>query len=212
MPHGTQRPPENHGSYSSQRLTLEWAIALVQFYRPLGFFAKAGAQSDAELAEELLGEQGHVGHPQSPEQTLDPPVIANDKDRVWWQDAEADVFEGNNAYVEAFAEWGLISRGTFDPKNVDEQWLDGEEDDPMSVSFDFGGKRHRLQGTNYGDYYDLGFLGKINRLIAPTGIQYCSWNTGDQTAFVVCLKEAERVALGSYRNFLFNPILPDDEA
>jgi hypothetical protein len=192
---------------------LEWLVKFFDYYRGLGFFLAAGERTSQDLARETWQETTEVNvktrevMPKSEEWVL----LARDKSRVWWQDAEADVFEGNDQYVAAFDEWASISRGAFAPTNVVEDWQGGEMEDPMFVSFEMNGKVYRVQGTNYGDYFDLNILGGINQNLDPKGAKFASHSTGDQTGFIVCLTPSERDQILRERGLRFEFLRSEED-
>jgi len=106
--------------------------------------------------------------------------------------------------VAAFGEWARISRGAFSPSNVREEWQGEDEDDPVIISFEMGGRTHRVEGKNLGDYFDLEILAQLDELIRPSGIQFAAHDTGDQTAYFVCLTDEERKAILKGRGVKFD--------
>lgn len=109
---------------------------------------------------------------------------------------ESDVFRGDDAYVRILNEWAAISRGTFRPERITEQWHGYEG--PVEVSFQLGG-REITWSTDMVEWIDDGLLDTINRLIVPTGVQFSHFFTGDQSSFVVALTRGEREAIARER-------------
>src|SRR5262245_35178836 len=83
--------------------------------------------------------------------------------RVWWEDIEADVCEGNNVYQRVLLEWARISRGCFSPTNIEERWDSDER--PITVTFRTRGQTVTLNPECVDDWLDLAVLVPINALV-----------------------------------------------
>ena len=167
------------------------AVAL----REIGLFSDRAALSDATLGSEVergVAErwEGAIG-PDDP--LIELAVAEQDANRVWWQDLEADVLDGNDVYEWTLGGWSAISAGTFMPENVVESWA--SETGPVTVAFELAGEPHVLTPAYLEDWIDPTILTSINALIAPAGRQFALFQAFDQTAFVMALTDTERTAL-----------------
>lgn len=163
--------------------------------RAIGLFADRSDLDDQALATEVeSGIEDVWGDSIEPDDPLlDLMVAAEDRDRVWWQDLEADVADGNEVYVETLDGWAAISEGAFDATAITENWE--SRDGPVTISFALGGEPRELNPAYLEDWIDPGILGSINDLIAPSGRRFELYKSFDQTAFVMALTEVERQAL-----------------
>jgi hypothetical protein len=163
--------------------------------RSIGLFAEQPDLDDAAVAAEV--EAGIVdiwGDSLKPDDPLlDLIVAAEDPERVWWQDLEADVADGNDVYVETLQGWAAISQGAFEPTGITEDWASGEG--PVSIAFSLGGEPREITPAYLEDWIDPGILTPINELIAPSGRRFELYQAFDQTAFVMALTDVERQGL-----------------
>ena len=170
-------------------------VESVRFLRGIGFLA-GDPRDDAALAAHLEAEQQELfGETlDGPTPQMDRLVAAEDGTRLWWRDTEADVLEGNDAYVDAIREWAAISRGAFSPEAVMEMW-DGP-DGPVRVELLLPGEPDPvpavLRPRVIDDWYDLGILAQINDLLDPAGPRFAVVEPFDQTAVVLAVTAAER--------------------
>jgi hypothetical protein len=163
--------------------------------RAIGFFADRSGLDDAALAADveagIADVWGDTLEPDDP--LLDLIVAAEDQQRVWWQDLEADVTDGNDVYVRTLQEWAAISQDAFQPSGITENWASGEG--PVSITLSLGGEPHEIAAAYLEDWIDPGILAPINKLIAASGRRFELYKSFDQTAFVMALTDLERVAL-----------------
>lgn len=181
----------------------EWSLVSAKFYRDMGFFDEYASLSDNELAAELQQmTKAECGEGFNPADVFsDLLLLSWDKNRVWWDDTEADVYKGNNVYVETLEEWARISRGAFLPENITETWE--SEQGPVWVDFTLDGTHHRLQPQYNGDWLDISIIDDINRLIRKTDYRFEVYEAFDQTAFVVVLTQGEKLELEQKRGWRF---------
>jgi hypothetical protein len=87
--------------------------------RTIGFFDDR-AGTDREVAEAVIDDfRAMWGRlPTADDELLDLELPRFDPDRVWWEDTEADVAPGTDAYVRAIDGWAAISRGALRPSAV----------------------------------------------------------------------------------------------
>jgi hypothetical protein len=178
-------------------------VHTVKFFRSMGFFSSCVAMTDVELATRLDFMQAKKWRsgfdPNRP--TFELEVLKWDAQRVWWDDTEVDAGEGNDVYVELLQDWGKISRGAFEPRDVAECW-DAPEG-PIYVSFMLGGRACDIAPRYLEDYFDVGVIGQINRLIDGEGMAFQVYEAFDQTAFVIVLDESEKGVLEKERGWKF---------
>ncbi|MBO9532529.1 MAG: hypothetical protein J7513_06110 [Solirubrobacteraceae bacterium] len=181
---------------SAEKVKPRSVLEAVRDDQQLGFFAGQDPTDVAAVAERTY--RRDWGKPLKIATRYDElELLRNDRDRVWFQDIEADVLEGNESYALVFQEWARISRGAFKPSNVRERW--SGENDPVEISFDLAGQRHTVQAQPQGDFYDLCVLtGGINPVIKASGKHFALWGPDadlGQEAFVVVLTEREQYEL-----------------
>jgi hypothetical protein len=177
---------------------------VVQFYRDLGFFK---GESFLECADRLLKRFEHDhGEPLDPQKVWDDVyLLCNDKENVWASDPECDVCAGNEVYREVLPEWSSISKGFFDVEDIEESWH-GDEG-PITITFQWNGKRCTLHPNYLNDYLDLSILGQINRLIAGSGNQFvCASDVNFAIVFLLDTEGKRRLA--EVRRFPFFDLLP----
>jgi hypothetical protein len=166
--------------------------AFVRDYQAAGFFKGDSAQAIRVAFEREWDEP-----PPLATRADELMLLGYDRERVWYEDIERDVIEGNDAYVEAFREWSGIAAGAFEPRDVSEAWA-GEEG-PVTIAFRLGGRRHEIKAAGQGDFLDLCVLtAGINPLIEETGRQFAVYRPDamlGQRAFVVAITPRERAAL-----------------
>ncbi len=180
-----------------------WLLEAVKYFRTLGFFAEDAALSDQELASQLKQRYlERVGEDFKPSDSLaDLSLLALDDTRAWWNDAEADVFNGHEVYVRTLQAWGAISRGSFLPEDIEETWE--SEAGPVRLTFTHKGRRFKLNPEYLNDFLDLTILMPVNQLIADTGVQFEVYEPFDQTAFIVALTLSEKARLQTERGWRF---------
>lgn len=163
--------------------------------RTIGLFADQSGLADAALAAEVESAITDTWGSASelPPGLVDLAVAEQDRTRVWWHDLEADVGEGNDIYSQTLAEWGEISAGAFEPTDIVESW-DGA-DGPVTIRYVDGGTTGTLTPAYLEDWIDPGILVPINEAIAGSGRRFELYKAFDQTAFVIAVTDAERIAL-----------------
>lgn len=181
----------------------EWVMQTAAYFRELGFFAREAGLSDEELATKIedvyAAEWGGEFDATSPH--ADYFILKADADRVWWQDTEADVCGENKVYEQVLPEWGRISGGSFTPSDITEVWED--EEGPVTVEFAQDRRRHLVEPEYVEDYIDMGIITEINELIGPSERRFELADTGDQTAFLICLSSDEKTRLIRERGWKF---------
>jgi hypothetical protein len=186
--------PNDHAS--EQPVSRRTLAEFVDDYQDAGFFrGKNPAVVARTIAREFEREWGGV--PPLATRLDELTLLRYDRKRVWFEDLERDVIEGNDAYAEAFAEWSRIARGAFEPRGVEERWAG--ENGPVTIAFELDGKRREVEAAGQGDFLDLCVLTSgINPLIAGNGRQFAVYRPDaglGQEAFVVALTAKERAAL-----------------
>jgi hypothetical protein len=167
-----------------------WLAAKVADLRALGFFQlyESNATAAAGLLDDFTSEWGRQPEPDEP--NLELLLTRFDETRVWWEDTEADVAPGNDAYVGALQGWARISRGAFAPDEIREEWLG--EDGPLLVHVRLGDRQIALMPRDLNDYLDMSLLGQVNALLSGSPYRLRMYTPFDQTAFVVTLNANEQ--------------------
>ncbi|MEZ4867273.1 MAG: hypothetical protein R3C14_38470 [Caldilineaceae bacterium] len=181
-----------------------WALEIVHYFRPLGFFADWARLSEDQLVTKLLAQRRWIWgfrdfDPSSIQEELG--LLSLDKERIWWRDLEANVCAENQVYVTTLQEWSRIARGAFQLEHVQEQWASDEG--PITLSLLLDGQPITLHPVFYGDWLDLNILSALNQLIRNRGTQFEVYAAFDQTAYVVLLTKAEKARLQAERGWRF---------
>ena len=179
-------------------------VAIVRSLRALGFFAdptRDDARMAADLAADHAAEWGATPDPEADLVELD--LARQDADRVWWEDTEADVAPGNDAYVELVGGLVRISRGGLAPARVTETW-EGDEG-PLHLRVEVSGRGLDIEPRYLDDYLDVEtVLARLNDALPADGPRFVLYTPFDQTAFVTCVTDAERRRLEE-RGWSFAP-------
>jgi hypothetical protein len=205
------QPPAPSGGSEPAAAAPAELVDAVRVYRRAGLFADSARTDEAvavELAERHEDEWGEPLVPppaDRPAQLTDILIMAADPTRVWWDDTEADVVPGNDAYVALVGELAAISGGAFAPVEVVERW-DGE-DGPVGVSITTSdGRRVEVSPRVDGEWLDVGsVVDGLNRLLPATGRRFWRADTGDQTALVASLTDTERSIIEAGRPLRLTP-------
>ena len=175
--------------------TTETTVQRVTALRAAGLFADQSA-SVADLATEIdqtiETEWGADLPPDDPLRDL--VVAAEDHDRVWWGDLEADVARDNDVYASLIQALAMISVGAFQPtSDITETWA-GDEG-PVTITYTLGGAAQTLEPAYLEDWIDPMILVPINASIAGSGRRFDLYKGFDQGAFIIATTPAERTAL-----------------
>jgi hypothetical protein len=131
-------------------------------------------------------------------------IAAEDETRVWYRDLEAGAGPDANEYADALKEWGHISRGAFEPKDIRETWTAIEEHlYHLKISFQWKGVPHTIEIDTPLEWINLEVLEAVNKLIRDSGIQLHTYVSFDQCAYIVSLTAAEKAALEQKRGWKF---------
>ncbi|MFE5324386.1 stalk domain-containing protein [Paenibacillus sp. NPDC056579] len=178
------------------------------FYKQMGFFQSVDAGAAEKTFLDNYAKEFAVDEEYDPYRDhtyyqvfADLFILEHDKSRVWMEDTEADVGKGNNVYVRVLKDWAKISRGAFQPTNIEETW--NSQNGPVKVTFTLNGEEVTLYPQNLNDFIDVGIVKKINAKIAGSGYQFAVV-VMDQSAFVTVLNEQE---LAKIRNERFWPLV-----
>jgi hypothetical protein len=188
------------------RVVNGWLTRALTLFRSLEFFRAQAAMSNAQLTE-WLNDRGSIPFDIS-DPLADLHLVRADRDRVWWNDTEADVCESNDVYRETLLEWARISRGAFTPTTITERW--DSEEGPVTVTFEHKGQLVTLNPEYANDWMDLGILVPLNGVLQPSSIQFELYEPFDQTAFIVALKAHEKAQLIRERGWRFAGAPNDD--
>jgi hypothetical protein len=133
--------------------------------RTIGFFDDR-AGTDREVAEAVIDDfRAMWGRlPTADDELLDLELPRFDPDRVWWEDIEADVAPGTDAYVRAIDGWAAISRGALRPSGIVETW--DSPRGPVRIALANDRRPHELVARYLDAYLDMGVLDQLNEIIA----------------------------------------------
>jgi hypothetical protein len=177
--------------------TTETTVQRVTALRAAGLFADTSV-SVAELAtriDDTIADQWGADLP--PDDPLrDLVVAAEDHDRVWWGDLEADVSRDNDVYASLIQALAMISLGAFQPtSDITETWA-GDEG-PVAIDYTLADGPQHLAPAYLEDWIDPMIIGPINDSIAGSGRRFDLYRAFDQGALIIALTPAERTALES---------------
>lgn len=132
-------------------------------------------------------------------------IAAEDESRARYSDLEAGAGPDSDEYVSALTAWGRISRGTFEPTNIQETWTAIDEHlYHLKISFEWKGAPHAIELDTPLEWINLEVLAAVNKLIHDSGIQLCTYVSFDQCAYIVSLTADERAALEQKRGWKFS--------
>ena len=192
-----------NNAYNNRPKTLSNSV---NWFRALGFFQDKENISDEKLAEKINREHvalsGEDIDPQRPFSDL--LLLSYDKKRVWWEDTEADVLDGNNVYIDFINDLSRISRGKFSPSEITESWETDEG--PIYVQFLFNGERITINPKYIYDYIDVEIISDINKLFPTDKEKFEMYKPFDQTAFILMLSKDEKSKLQKKRGWVFHPL------
>ncbi len=179
-------------------------VAIVRDLRTLGFFAdptRDDARMAADLAADHAAEWGATPDPRGGPRRARPRATGR-RSRVW-EDTEADVAPGNDAYVELVGGLARISRGGLARARVTETW-EGDEG-PVHLRVEVSGGGLDIEPRYLDDYLDVEtVLARLNDGLPADGPRFVLYAPFDQTAFVTCVTDAERRRLEE-RGWSFAP-------
>jgi len=167
----------------------------ISYFKGFGFFGEEIELNSIcykLIAEYMLfSEQSDFGH-------LDQILLSADRSRVWSEDWEIwkDSYE---EYKQAIFRWGEISRGTFNPEAIQIE-RDEKVEGVITVRFKCRNEDFSYRTDSLG-FIDPIILVEINKLPLDSGIRFYACDTGDQTAFIVCLDEDEYKAIKNDRGW-----------
>ncbi|MCI0393615.1 MAG: hypothetical protein L0332_24480 [Chloroflexi bacterium] len=190
-------------SENDQDLTDKWLSESLNFFRRLDFYRQFNDLTIEDLVQEVKSQRDKIwDEPFDPSsETADIELLSFDNERVWYQDAEADVGMGNEVYVDALQAWAAISRGAFNPQNIREYW---ESDyGPIIVEFTIKDAEYRLEPKLLLDWLDVNIVFELNRLIEDMGYQFAIHKPFSQSVFIVVLTSEEKSTLERVRGWEF---------
>ncbi|MEM3957946.1 MAG: hypothetical protein QXO47_07040 [Thermoproteota archaeon] len=176
-------------------------IESIEYLRKMGFFEEYCNLSSEEIFEKIRENSialKYLGVKEVEERWMkesvyevDSFIAIFDKRRVLGKDVEV-VGPEKGLSTEIFKEIVRISRGVFQPTDIEEEWLGHN----ARIHFTFRGKRHVIDFCFYTDLLQINpIMRRINSLIEDTGYQYYELLDGNQTFFAVVLtrEEAEKL-------------------
>jgi hypothetical protein len=132
-------------------------------------------------------------------------IAREDKTRVWYSDLEAGAYPESDDYVQALTEWGRISRGIFEPKEIRETWKPvNQHEYRLQISFQWNGTPHSIEFDTVDEWINLKALNAINELIRDSGTRFYVYESFDQCAYIVALTAKERAAIEQKRSWKFS--------
>ena len=178
----------------------------VDYIRHIGFFSNMKDFTDLEIYKKI-DEKHHIDHGEylkNNDPIHDLHIMCFDESRIWWDDTEAGVFSGNESYKTFITELAQISRGSFNPKEVTENWENDEG--PIQVDYSLDNNNLSINPAYIDDYLDIEILREINKQISSSGYRFELFSPFDQTAFIIVLTEKEKTDLRRKRGWSFYPL------
>lgn len=175
----------------------------IEFFRQIGFFQQWGRMTNQTIIGKLekFQEESNLAPFRPSRKTVDFELVAWDSKRVWFQDPDALVLPGNEAYVQAFWELANISRKQFAPTSVEEIW-EGNEG-PITVRFHHKRKKYEISPKCQETYFDYGIVGNINELLKESRFRFEVCGDILENPIVLLLHEEEKELLRVKRNWTF---------
>jgi hypothetical protein len=171
----------------------------VKYFLDLGLLDKQESKSFAHLVQKIslkFSEQWGKDWEKQFKQNdplIDLLLLQYGSSKIWWQDTEADVLNGNNVYVQTLKQWATISEWVYAPTNIVESWQ--TDNGPVELSFDLNDTHQKIVPTYQQDYLDMDILKQINKLIPDSESKFEMLVAFDQAAFVLWLDKTEKASL-----------------
>ncbi|MCT4590366.1 MAG: hypothetical protein N4A71_21235 [Carboxylicivirga sp.] len=108
-----------------------------------------------------LSEQRTIQQKEFVELTVD--YALQDYSKIFLKDLEADVGQGNDAYIEFLVQLAKISDGNFNPEKITEKWE--SEEGPVHFSYTHKGKVYTSTEKYMNDWIDGTFLHSLNQAL-----------------------------------------------
>ncbi|MFN8313528.1 MAG: hypothetical protein U0289_12010 [Cyclobacteriaceae bacterium] len=116
-----------------------------------------------------------------------------DKQRVWFDDLEADVCEENKVYTTVIKDFGHMTN-LLQPTNIVEKWR--TKTGPVEITFENKGQRFNLTPKYNDDWLDMEpLLDTFNKILYPSGQRFEILENTDQQLFVIRLTVREKERL-----------------
>lgn len=131
---------ETHNN-TEKKISKEKVIQDISILRKCGFFEEFQNLTDIEVFDKLHARRIKE-YSEMFEKLYDPGMNIDefelaclDNHKMIYIDLEADVSSENHVYKDVINMFSLLSKGTFDPENIEEKWL--SHSGPIKVKFKF---------------------------------------------------------------------------
>lgn len=190
-----------------QTLIENWLRDAVTFYRPRGFFCQIQGDTEVVVAKlmpylttQYTGDTITMDDLESPE--FDLFFLSCDPFRSLYDSMEFGDFlaKGNDAYVATVQALAKVSRGTFIPKDVKEEWDSPEG--PIRLTFEFEGREQTLKVDLWDGMFDFRLLLQLNQLLWKTEFRF-EMAPMDDILFVTVLRAEEKTDMERERGLSF---------
>lgn len=184
-----------------------WLREAITFYRPRGFFCQLQGDTNVVVSKlmpylttQYSGDAITMEDLESPE--FDLFLLSCDPFRSLYDGMEFGDFlaPGNDAYVATVNALAKVSRGTFIPKDVKEEWE--TEEGPIKISFEFEGRPRTLKVDLWDGMFDFRLLLQLNQLLWKTEFRF-EMAPMDDILFVTVLKAEEKTDMERERGVSF---------
>ncbi len=184
----TSRASKSKNAFFRIKASSDWFAEAVLYFRKLGFYEEFADLPDGKLVEKIKALREYESGTKLTHKTQLLLLLAQDKKRVWFRDAELC---WDQQYVKFVEEWGKISCGTFNPEEITET----RDKEKVKITFIHNGQKFEIYAGNFGEWLDLGVLGWINEIIRDTKYQFWDIVTGTQEACIVCVTAEQKKQL-----------------
>lgn len=141
-----------------KKISKEKVVHDISVLRKCGFFEEFDNLTDKEVFNKLHSKRikeysEMMEKPYDPGMNIDEFDLANlDKHKMIYIDLECDVGAGNNVYKDVINLFSMISKGTFNPENIEEKWQSNSG--PIKVEFKFNNEIVKFEPKYSDDWLD----------------------------------------------------------
>lgn len=141
-----------------KKISKEKVIENISILRKCGFFEEFKNLSDKDVFNKLhlkrIKEYSEIFEkPYDPGMNIDEfELTCLDKQKMIYMDLECDVGSGNEVYKNVIKMFSILSKGTFNPKNIEEKWQSNSG--PIKVQFKFNNEIVTFEPKYSDDWLD----------------------------------------------------------
>lgn len=184
----------------------EWLREALEFYKKLGYFA-SGEEGLFERLEETLTEGQPLKEFDPKNTAYDLALLSYDPERCLMESPQlgALLAPGNRVFIQTLEQLAKISRGTFKPEDIKEEWASRKG--PVRITYRHNGKPHTLVTPADAGELDPVLLLQLNLALFRSAMQFelvtYSDPQGKPMFFVTTLHQEERFLIEHARRIPF---------